>query len=182
MNNNYVNEFKLWSRPFFAFCSSPVAKIRFILNAAAFALIVLAAVSCDLRLNSPKPIIKIPAFLVRYDGLPFDSLNSHVFKLVMDPLWDELRDDHSELELFNFGVSADLAPSQASEAFEKCLCEKWKPDAHLSRQSVWGWSLGYRNGKYVFVFVATNSEKVDAQDSFPIIRAGIITDSKISNK
>lgn len=150
---------------------------RYFTRVTAALLIGLVVAACE---APPQPTVTAPAFMQTYERTPFGSEHFKLFKRSMDPIWDQLKPQHDNINLSTYGVAASLTKSQATEMLKAALGSDWLLAPDLNQQSRWGWSIGFHNNKYVFVFITINHDNIKASPSFPMIPAGIITDAQLA--
>jgi hypothetical protein len=128
------------------------------------------------------PVVILPEFLESFERYPFSDQQFGVFKRVFDPVWDKLKPKHKNISLNNYGISRRFSREQVILAIQKNLGGDWLADPDLSQDSYWGWSAGFRNGRYVFVLVVANDKLLDFPENFSSVPAGIVSDAVISSE
>jgi hypothetical protein len=127
------------------------------------------------------PVVILPEFLESYERYPFSDQHFGVFKRVFDPVWDKLKPKHKMILLSKYGISRRFSREQTIQAIQQNLGDDWFADPDLSQDSKWGWSVGFRNGRYVFVLVVANDKLIDFPEDAASVPAGIVSDAIISS-
>jgi hypothetical protein len=153
-----------------------------LLKASFIILCSLLVVACDQALEKHKPLVSAPTFLETYEREPFGNQQFHAFVQMMGPLWDNLKEDHPDLKLFRYVVPSELSELKATAELEKNLGGHWNVDSAYTQQSHWGWSRGFRNGDYVFVFLTINPDHADDPTLPSLLPAAILTDTVVISK
>ncbi len=149
-----------------------------LIKTAIITLISMMAVACEKSIEKEAPI-KLPDIIQAYDRTPFGRDHFHAFKRAVAPIWEQVEADYSAIELSEFGVPANITENEISKHLQQSLGEGWIIDATLNQQSHWGWSIGFRNRQKILVFVTINKQLVTVPPTFPMIPAGIITNTQI---
>ncbi len=150
-------------------------------KATATILICVVAVAACQRDNAPAPKVAIPDFLTTYEMSPFGSDEFHLFKKVFDPLWDALRLTYDDLQLVEVTIPLQITPQQARSDLSRLLSRDWHYDEGLSQNTRWGWSVGFKQGNYVYTVFAAHGDKKPGLNS-AVLPAGIITNAEIANR
>ncbi len=152
-----------------------------LIKIAIITLISMVATACQKSTEVDEPI-KLPEIIQAYDRTPFGRDHFHVYKRAITPLWEHVKADHPTIELLEYGVPHNITPDEVLKQFQQTLGKNWAIDPKLNQESDWGWSIGFRNHKHVFIFTTINNQLVNIPPSFPVIPAGIITNAAIKQQ
>lgn len=142
--------------------------------------IIWAAVACDH--SKPADDIKLPAAIQFFERLPFGTKQNQALRRASAPLWDELNQQDKDLTYFHYGVPLNFTREQALQQLGESLGEQWTQDHSLSIEGTWGWSLGFRHQKRVFVFITVNKDMIEVSSELNVIPAAIISNQALTKR